>query len=393
MIYRNAVLFFLHGLFLSSPTFSWQIVSRDWPIGHVLDGFSSEWEYFTVHDKDGQFTGSIGYFAGDPRGRFSSPILSKGVFPSGNSMAIAGMFKGGEKHAEFVNFGLTGFLDGDSPEFDAAQDQGDQFARLTKLPDDQLALTGKTKNFAWDLTVKQAYVQRGHFERLSSRDIGNFFGEHWTVDILWPRTEITGTMTNRNSGETFQIEGHGYRENAFGQWVFLNDGWDFGAFSGKGVRWVWQSYHTSQDLDALDVCFQTEQGFQKLRFNGADDELGWQHEKWVYDQETKQCLPVETRVVGENESYRIETIMSYEDAYVPMLDAKSLVTKLYFIQIRMPIYRGVIFDKNTGDTLKRFSGRGGGEFSYNRKLHGRAISRQKCADWGKKFSLNTFLVQ
>ncbi len=375
----------------------WNVLDSSYEGLNLLDGLSLEWDYFMVHDDQGRFTGSVGYLLSDPRGRLGGRAqgsLWPNIVPSGMNAAIAGSFGAEQAVAEFKGFGLAnGAYSAALKTTDAVDPQGgDTFAKMDvkKLADGQpaLQLSGRTDNFEWDLEVSQDWAHRGGFEPVTGKDVGLIPGEHWTVEMLWPRTRVIGSITNRTTGKVTPIDGHGYRENSWGRWAFAEGGWDFGVASDdtSKVQWAWQSYHhRSTKLDFLDLSFVDKGELKKERFISGPESLGWTHPTWTFDRNTRQCVPLTSRVVAANDRYVVEADLDIGKNQVPMLSNVTTLTKIFFIQIQFPFVRGTIKNRATGKVVASFAAQGGGEFANLRSVLPNA-SDSACGIWGKKFS-------
>ncbi|MCP4716935.1 MAG: hypothetical protein GY868_17560 [Deltaproteobacteria bacterium] len=364
-----------------------------------LDGITFQWDYFMVHDDD--FTGSIGYVVADPRLRLV------GLMPSGGNAAISGKFlPSGPIMADYVNFGITEWTGSGTEGYSASAEirefhaeKDGLSAHIIPLSDnDTLLLQGRTAKYAWDLTVSQDWQERcdpfylNSFPVPTGNDVGNialFPGEHWSVDMNWLRTKVTGTITDLTSDPPFAvtIDGHGYREQAWGPWAFNFSGWDFVVLSDEisQVQWALQTYHHSEPLDYLDVSFYDD-GLVALRFSAQQSELGWHHPSWQYDTEARQCVPTAMIVRAENEDYIIEAEITIGNDQVPMLSNMTPVTDSYVIVCRFPQMQGSIRRTGSGELLTTFSGQAGGEFSIPRRPEGSLVTPEECARWGGQFA-------
>lgn len=361
------------------PLRGWHIVSPAYQKPNPIDGLSFEWDYLMIHDQQGRFTGIIGYFLSDPRNRLQGIFL-----PSGGSLAIAGEFNGTERVAEFASFNYQQtVVSAERREFDAIDPLTRRYATLKPLfastdQPDTLLLRGRTTSFEWDLRVTQDWSDRNNdfaivdapFSPVTATDFGFLPGEHWNVDVVWPRTQVSGQLTYRPSGQQIEIAGHGYRENAWGRWSLVFDGWDFAAVSDavSGVQWVFQTYHRSKDLDYLDVSFMDQGQLQRERFRANRQELGWFHQNWTFDGNARQCIPLNTTVTAANSRYQVEAHIAIDQRQVAILSSATPVTNLFFIMEHFPNVEGRIIRRSTGETMTEFSGQAGGEFSYARKI-------------------------
>lgn len=374
----------------------WRIMAPDWDTADANDAMSFEWDYFMVHDEQGRFTGSIGYLIANPRDAGGLGEL----VPEGGNVALAGLFDGGAL-AEYENFGLERFsASGAERSFDAGEQDG-VFGRMQPLAadgdgPDRLRLTGRSQSFAWDLTVSQAWpgLSAGPdcFAPMTGRDVGELFpdDEVWNVDMLWPRTRVSGSLTRLDADETVAVEGHGYRENSWGRWAFNMGGWDFTVVSDAEARvlFAWQSYHhRSTALDYLDLAFVEGGRLRTVQFRAAAGELGWTHPDWTYDAAARQCMPQSTRIVADNGSYRVEAEAELAGRQAPMLSDLTAATRSFVIEIQFPLVSGTIRRSDSGELLARFSGQGGGEFAVARRGEDEAEpDRQACQAWGETFS-------
>ncbi|MCU0660907.1 MAG: hypothetical protein MUC50_01105 [Myxococcota bacterium] len=384
----------------------WNILAPGYPKNNNLDLLSFEWDYFMIHDKDGKFTGSIGYLIANPRhSTIFIPGLSE-LVPAGGNTAVAGKFEGGALLANYHNFKDNYQASGLRRSFEAKEPDSEIFSALIPDPmQNALLLQGQTENFAWDLVISQEWPELtaiegdGAFEPMTGRDVGAnsalsvLGGEVWTVNMLWPRTKVVGTITDLSdplSPVTVDIDGHGYRENSHGRWAFNAGGWDFGIVSDeeKRVMWTWQSYHhASTKLDYADVAFYDNEQLVIAHFDAKKGEVGWFHDDWKFDAAARQCMPQNTEVRAVNGDYIIEASLTIDENQVAMLSDATPATRAYVIEIQFPKVTGTIKRRSTGETITAFAGQGGGEFSVSRQP---ASVTQRSDEWCYCWGYNKF---
>lgn len=372
----------------------WRILSPPYLLPSPIDGLSLEWDYFMIHDRYGQFTGILGYFLGDPRDRFKNL-----VFPSGGSIAVSGELSPSERFAEFESFGCSQTeLSAEKRLFLAKDAATGTFATLrtdSQLAPNACVLQGRSTHLEWDLVIQPDWGDRqtlfaqpdAPFSPTYAKDFGLFPGEHWTVHMVAPRTTVNGTLTYRPTGRQINIEGHGYRENAWGRWSLALDGWDFVVISdaATGVQWALQTYHRSKALDFLDVAFIENGQLRGERFRADRRELGWQHAEWVFDADARQYVPLNTTVVAANSRYRIEATVSIGQRQAPMLSKITPMTRLFFIMEQFPWVEGQITRRDTNEVVACFAGQAGGEFAYFRTALAR-LPHLRWPQWSQQFA-------
>jgi hypothetical protein len=327
--------------------------------------------------------------------------------PSGGNAAISGIFTAtGEMAADYVNFG-TGAWNGPGTQGYAASsdirefhgEKGAYYGHIIPVADnDTLILKGRTERFEWELAVSQdwedrcADVYEEAFPEMTGYDVGNFAIiplQHWSVDMTWLRTRVRGYIRNLVTGITVPIDGHGYREQAWGPWAFNFSGWDFAVVSDNAtkVQWALQTYHDSAVMDYLDVGFYDGGDLKAERFAAAAGELGWYHTAWHYDEQARQCMPRDMTVIATNSRYTVEAFVDIGDSQVPMLSDLTPITSQYVIMCRFSVITGTIKRAGTGDLIASFGGQGGGEFSIARRPSGGdTLSAEECAVWGGRFT-------
>lgn len=385
----------------------WHVLNGDYLGLSPIDGFTFEWQYFMVHDASGQFTGSIGYVLVDPRGRLGGISDTEGwarwrlpvsVMPSGASIAIAGRWADGSGFSNYERFTSGYEVSGASKNFVASDSERKLSAVLieeTKVSalGGSFRLRGETPDANWDFTVTPDWPDAGAdqlerpFGPVSGSDVGFLPGESWNVHMQWPRTRVTGTMTNLRTGETITISGHGYRENSWGRWNFAVDGWAFAVVSDarSKVMWSWQSYHKSKQMDWLDVRFRDRGVTKSLRLYAKENQLRWRLKDWSFDQAARACIPHAVEVVGQDANYRIRASYDLTEAQQPMLSNATALTRIFVIMTHTPKIRGTIINRNTGDTVASFEAQGGGEFSTTRFVRD-DLSPSDCERWGQRFT-------
>lgn len=385
-----------------NPTLGWRILQDDFEQNTPLDVVSFEWDYFMIHNHDGRFNGIVGYVLANPRGHLKNLIE---IVPNAGNMAVVAEIDGKVPVSNYTNFGFSNttfssterYLSGDDAStgqyglIEPAYGQG-------ALLEPALHLTGRSTDYEWDLIVTGGMKDRdgartgndAAFTVAHGEDVGVFKSEKWAVDAIWPRTNVTGTFKVLATGEIIAIDAKGYREDSWGTYLLSIDGWDFMVFSEfeeQGVLMSLQTYHRSESMDFLDVSFYDNGELISQRFRPTNGQLGWQHPAWKWDERAHQCVPQNTEIVAQNDTYRIEAQIDIGTRQVPILTDKTFGTRIYFIQEHFPHVTGVIRNLQTGDIVKEFSGQAGGEFSYTKKLLGSARTDAQCKTWGdKKFS-------
>ena len=359
----------------------WNIMQDDYRDFNILDGLSLEWDYYSFHDKDGKFTGVVGIVVADPEGKLggSETFSALNLMPSGVNFALYGKFAGEEPFADYVPLGLGHSVGTNERSISATGDNG---VFLEEIPvagvggaQDSIILRGATEDYSWDLTVKQGFLDYAPLKP-ETWVVGNdtdtlFDKEHWTVNMLWPTTEVSGTITKLATGEVVEIDGHGYRENSFGRWAFVMGGWDFAFMSDPDthVQWAFQTYHfDTTDLDYLDVDFLDNGNPVVQRFRADEGELGWIHGDWQWDEDARQYLPTDSTIIGKNDEYTVEAYVNIGPNYAPMLSDVTFIVKTYCIFAQMPWISGTIKRTATGEVVATFDGQGGGEFSVMRSF-------------------------
>ncbi|MEZ4369832.1 MAG: hypothetical protein R3B07_03375 [Polyangiaceae bacterium] len=370
------------------PLGPWEVLGPDYQATDPLDLASYEWEYFTIQNEDDSFVGIIGYVIADPRGSGASSGLA--LVPAGGNIAVAGMRPGQSASAEFLTYGLANtFASTTEKVMYVNNPASGNFANIEPAPgatsaDPALALTGRSDNYEWDLVVTPDFEEYlplkevgpdAAFSAVRGDDVGLLAGENWTVDAVWPRTHVQGTMIERATGHVIPINARGYRENSFGRYLLSLDGWDFAVFSDtqKRVQTMFQTYHRSTTIDYFDIAFPGENGQpQNVRFRPSRGELGWYHPKWTFDGRAKQCVPEKTWMIADNGQYRVELSVdmgaSASVPYAPFLDNSTIGTTVFFIMEQFPTLNGVIRRADNGKVITTFAGRAGGEFAFHKSL-------------------------
>ncbi len=408
------------GLLLAGPSFTnlhaecndalpgWHVLAPDFSdsLSYLTSGVIFEWDYLMVHDKNGSFTGSLGIVVADPGKKLV------GLMPSGGNAAISGKFASGDIVVDYLPFGTENYTaSSDTRQFSAENDAG-LFARIDPIAasgnsPQGLHWTGRTEKYEYDLMIEPDWIDRcddylDEFPVIKGDDasatsiLGLFDfipDQSWSIDMHWMRTKVSGWVFNRLTEERAVIDGWGYRENAWGPWGFVFSGWDFGIASdnASGIQWSWQSYHHSDKLDYLDVSFYDNDELKVIRFDTIGNELGWYHPDWKYDNETWQCTPLSTIIVGMNEEYIVEAEMEINNNQAPMLSDYTPITSTYFIQTLYPEYTVTIRRASAPhEIIASFKDvQGGGEFSGNRNLLNDIFgpkSSEQCLKWGEKYS-------
>jgi len=373
----------------------WNVMSDDYRKKHILDGLSLEWDYFSIHDEDGKFSGVVAYLVADPMGHIGDPqyVWEPNLMPSGGNVACFGkVFSTGKKYADYVSFGLNFEAGKNSRSFFAYSDDQDYYGEMIPvkgdaLNPDKLILKGRTKHFEWELDITQMWAGNKslpgnsypNYDKLKEKtwEIGNdvnlikIRGEHWTVNMNWPTTKVTGWIKDRTTEEVISINGHGYRENSFGRWAFPVGGWDFYFLSDvtNKVQFGFQTYHhDTKDLDYVDVDFIDNGTPVSVRFKGKDGQIGWHHTKWKWSKDAKQCRPLDAFIECKNDIYTVNVFVDIGDDYASLLSTTTPITSLYQITTMFPIISGTVTRNDTGEVVSKFSGQGGGEFSLMKSV-------------------------
>lgn len=349
----------------------WNILQADYRAPSLLDGLSLEWDYLSIHDRQDAFTGMVVLVMADPEGRLA------GLMPSGLNAGIYGRFADGETVASFVPFGLDYAASADERSAHVSLPDG-RFATLTPVhgdggEPDRLHYAANTGEYAWDLTFRQDWTDFAELKH-DTWEIGSdtdalFPHEHWTINMLWPTTRVTGSITRLATGQRSDIDGYGYRENSFGRWAFAGGGWDFAYLVDPHARvqLAFQTYHFATDaLDYLDVDFM-DNGFPiSVQFRKDRGELEWRHTAWQYDEVGRHYAPRDLEIAADNGEYRVSARIDIADRSVPLLSDATWATRLFVIFAQMPVIEGTIERVATGQTIAHFAGQGGGEFSLLR---------------------------
>lgn len=381
------------------PLRGWKILDSEWNQDHLLDLMAIEWEYFMIHDGDSGFVGIIGYVLTNPRARLS---FIPAIVPAGGNLAVGGMIHGKKAVSEYINFGAAHTkASGDNKHIYMNDPATGYWGKITPLPagapdgSEALRLSGSTELFSWDLMVYQSWSEMnalrrgvdGPFTVKPDWDVGYLPGEVWTLDAVWPRTAVVGTVKVRATGEVIQIDGKGYRENSWGRYLLSVDGWDFLVFSDdarEGTMIVMQTYHKSNELDFMDVMFYDKGTLKAMRLLPHLGEAGWYHGKWQWDGEARQCVPLDTLIIGEKNGYRVEAnIRIPPTAQKAFLSNEALGTAVFFIQEQYPWVKGQITRIENGEIVARFEGQAGGEFALSKSAALWPTSNSECESWGR----------
>lgn len=382
----------------------WEVLQPSYETPSPLDFASYEWEYFTVQNEDGSFLGIVGYVLADPRGSGGSVAL----VPPGGNMAVGGIRPGQSATAEFLTFGLENTDASANEKYLLAEDpNAGTYGLIMPDPtapanDPALILQGRSDLYEWDLVVREDFKEfrplidaggDAAFSPVLGDDVGILPEENWTIDAVWPRTKVTGTFTDLNTGEIIPIDAKGYRENSYGRYLLSIDGWDFAVFSDtqNRVQTMLQTYHRSEKIDYFDISFYDEGVPKNVRFRPSRDELGWYHPKWTWDGRAKQCVPEVTWFVADNGEYRVEAsvVMTAQESvpYAPFLDDSTIGTAIFFIMEQFPTFEGVVLRSDTNEIVTEFSGKGGGEFAWRKSPIFNWRSDFGCwLNWSGKFS-------
>lgn len=386
------------------PLQGWQILQDDFAPDHPLDVVAFEWDYFMIHDDN--FAGIVGYVVANPRERLDDIIQ---IVPNGANVAFVGerwVEAKTERHcifwfcwndtipahyqqpvADYHNFGTNGAQFGEDWRTFVGGDLNGQFGRMEPLaggaPDgtDALRLTGRSEHWEWNLLVWQGMADRNWQRQGDNAPFtlgsGTDFlpdipgAQIWTVDALWPRTNVVGTVIDRRTGEHIAIDGKGYRENSWGRYLLSIDGWDFMVFSEEqedGVLMVMQTYHASDDLDFVDASFYDNGNLVSQRFSAADGTVSWWHPDWRWDPEPRSCVPENTRILLRNNDYEISAQVEIGDRQRPMLSDATIGTTIFFIQEHFPTVTGEIRRVSDGSLVTTFAGQAGGEFAFHKDI-------------------------
>jgi hypothetical protein len=387
----------------------WNVLNGRYNQSHLTDGFTFEWQYFMVHDAKQQFTGSLGFVLVDPKGRLGrvsegSPFGDNGMrlpisaMPSGASVAIGGRWGDGSTFANYERLTSDYKVGQDTKDFVGFDRTKGYFAELSEVAKvtaegGEFRARGRTADVSWDLSITPDWTERASdkvgepFGPLHGTDVGRLPGERWSVHMQWPRTLVHGEMRDLKTGKVYAVEGHGYRENAWGRFNFAFDGWAFGIVSDPAsrVQWAWQSYHKSKDMDWLDLSFEDNGQLVKRRFFAKDKALRWTLKNWSFDPGARQCVPNAVEVVAQDGDYRVKASYDLSQNQLPMLSNATPLTKIFVIMVHTPIIKGTIERAATGELVTAFSGQGGGEFSTTRSIW-RHVDTQDCEHWGWRFN-------
>ncbi len=369
-----------HESMLRDPLSGWNIMTDAYLAPNALDGISFEWDYYSVHDNAGKFTGTIGYCVVDPRGHLSGEEWYKPfLMPSGVNVVIAGKFSDGRKFFSFDPHGRAGMVVSATERYLSTPVTDGRFGELIPVrgtggEPDKMVLRGKTPEAEWEITVQALWPERNTNRERTwevGSDAGLLAAEHWTVNENWICTSVSGWIKRLDTNETMAIDGHGYRENAFGRWAFPEGGWDFlfGQDLANQTDFAFQTYHyQSTKLDFLDVDFFDNGSLVDLRLYANKGEFGWYHNDFQYDSVARTYIPIDTVIVGKKDGYTIEIQAAIGSDYQPILSDTTIVTNIYVINGLFPQILGTIKRTATGEVVATMSCQGGGEFSVLRNF-------------------------
>lgn len=389
-------------------TFSggWNILQPNFDTGiPQLDGLALEWEYFMIHDTKLAFTGLVGFVISDPNG------FQQGIAPSGGNVLFSGLI-GNKTFASFQSYGLKNYTEERTRRsFQGGTRDSVDYARLTPNEDGTtFFVEGQDKNYQYNFFVREAFSSRNRetpfgdpdavFSTITALDIGGP-GESWSVDSVWPRSKVDGWLRDLNTGETIPIDGHGYRENAYGRWAFLFGGWDFvvmsDSLSKAKVQFVLQSYYTlprpdgttpgpSTDNDIIDLSFdRTSSSGRVRRIAQRFRNITLVHPTWEFNVASNQCRPLTSFVTAENALWKVNASWAYENRQEAILSNFSVATRAFVIQEHFPLLSGAIFRKRNDGTevlVDTFSGVAGGEFSSPRSPSPIPLTPEQCVFFG-----------
>ena len=369
-----------HESMMRDPLGGWNIMTAAYQQPNALDGITFEWDYYSIHDNAGKYTGTIGYAVFDPRGHLSGEEwYAPHLMPSGANVIISGKFADGKKFFSYDAHGRTGMVVSDTDRYFYGASTGGRFGELIPVrgtggQPDKMVLKGRTADAEWEITVQSLWPERNTLRERTwevGSDVGLLPGEHFTVNEYWITTTVTGWIKRFDTGETVDIDGHGYRENSFGRWAFPEGGWDFlfGQDLLNQSSFAFQTYHyQSKKLDFLDVDFLDNGNLVVLRLYANKGEFGWYHDDFEYDTTGRSYVPVDTTIVGKKGDYTIEIHAAIGSDYKPMLTNATIVTNAYVINALFPQIQGTVKRTSTGDVVAIISAQGGGEFSVLRNF-------------------------
>lgn len=365
-----------------------------------------EWDLHTFHNRDFSFNGQVGYAIANPNG-----FLEGLGTPSGLSLAVFMERQNEAPIGNYENFHLDTLAFSDTEKYLQAGnpfvDDG-LFATLEPITtvnsrEPALRLQGRSTDFEWDLVVTQARKDldrlREHdnapFTAVRGTDVGILDTEVWTADAIWPRTNVMGQVKVRSTGEIIPIDAYGYREANYGSYLILLDGADWVRAAEEdenGVVMVMKSYHRSELLDNLDITFVEDGEMKAERFRSRDEEFGWFHPQWTFDERVNQCVPLSTRLRAENERYIVAATVDIGNRQAPLLSDFSPITETYFLQEQFSTVTGVVINKQTQRVVTEFTAQGSGEFTYLKRLATRADppSDRECRRWGTRLFRTPF---
>lgn len=382
----------------NNPLKTWNLLSPSWNSDHPLEFMTIEWEYYMIHDYEGKFNGVIGYVMTNPRNK--GGFVGK-VMPKGGNIAVGGQIHGAKAIGDYYNFGKEGtHFNLENRDTYLRDDAKGYWANLEglNLESPTMHLTGKSERFAWDLMVSEtekdvmemAYM--GHDAFLPVTDdtnLGTLPDQTWTVDGVWPKTRVRGTLTLLATGEVIQVDGKGYRENSWGRYAMPLDGWDFLVFSEyeeNGVIAIVQTYHHSTKLDYMDLSFHDNGELKNIRFQGATKALRWYHKAWQFNATAHQCVPMDWEIAAESPDYRVEIHADIDPlAQESFISNATIGTRIFFIHEQYPKIIGRIFRRSDNSLVKEFKGQAGGEFALHKSIF-KEKTDESCVKMGESYS-------
>src|ERR1700729_3778872 len=308
-----------------------------WANAHVPAAYT-EWWYFNLLDTTNNVQAVLVYFITNPEQAGSTPA-------GGNMVAIA--YTPGGVTTEVDLYPVSAF----SAAYNLADVQlGGNTIQVTG--DNMYQLTGASQDGAivWDLTFNR---EAQSFQGLDLAALGAQPWEKMSWLVYMPRAGVTGQLTV--NGTAYTINGSGYHDHNWGEWIQSDVLWNWAQYSQNGM---W--------FDIYDFVGEAN-GKAHVGINGATFEFNKSqyqlvHTKWAYDSVNHVNYPIQTKFNGDNGTEQLEMVMNVSQT-TPLANGFPYPIPEYIIYEQTTTYSGQVVAN--GITLN-FSGEGFKEYTVNR---------------------------
>lgn len=251
----------------------------DWADGRH-DWAYNEWWYFNLLDARQEIRAIFTYFIADPGDRTKqglAQIVAVAYTPAGVTSAVD-LYPPDRLSASYTRADVA--IEGNA---------------IQVIDADTYRIVGATRDgrLAWDLTYARLSAP---WLALDRARIGRLSWEWMSWLVYMPRAAVSGQLIV--DGRAYAVEGSGYHDHNWGEWVFGDGLWNWAQCSAPGL-----SFGLGDFIGGPTGVAALELDGQRMVF--TKDEYRLLHTRWAYDARNRKRYPVESVFFAENAATRL----------------------------------------------------------------------------------------